>query len=161
MHSYANRLAFLNKSPPYRRLSVIITKNENFYNGTEIRLKPTELEGRYIQCQLRCAGMSFSKIAANLDVGTPIVLRIVSGRRRSRKVEAEIARILGKPSWNDLVIEARLFVSNPAFRPTQKDIDEYKNVLTLKLKEIENRKAKMREELAPMREAVQAIRRGR
>ena len=44
---------------------------------------------------------------------------------------------------------------------TQKDIDEYKNVLTLKLKEIENRKAKMREELAPMREAVQAIRRGR
>ncbi|EPF38127.1 hypothetical protein HMPREF9732_00001, partial [Treponema denticola SP32] len=38
---------------------------------------------------------------------------------------------------------------------------EYKNVLTLKLKEIENRKAKMRKELAPMREAVQAIRRGR
>ncbi|MEL3903739.1 MAG: hypothetical protein P1P63_01280, partial [Treponemataceae bacterium] len=61
---------------------------------------------------------------------------------RSRKVETEIARILGKPSWNDLVIEARLFVSNPAFRPTQKDIDEYKNKLASHLQELSNNRMK-------------------
>ncbi|MGI0511292.1 hypothetical protein HH007_13150 [Treponema denticola] len=146
---------------------MIITKNNNFrkatkqYNVSALRLKPDTQEGFYIQSQLKSIGFSFRRVGLLTSVTGEFVLNVVAGRRRSRKVEAEIARILGKPSWNDLVIEARLFVSNPAFRPTQKDIDEYKNVLTLKLKEIENRKAKMREELAPMREAVQAIRRGR
>lgn len=141
---------------------MIITKNDNFRKAaTNYSLRLTEQEGFYIRYCLKKIGWVPSDISRNLNVSPVAVHYVVAGRRRSRKVEAEIARILGKPSWNDLVIEARLFVSNPAFRPTQKDIDEYKNVLTLKLKEIENRKAKMREELAPMREAVQAIRRGR
>ena len=127
----------------------------------EFRLSPQPQESYYIKYLLKQKGVSCSDVSLSLNILKGTVLNVVAGRRRSRKVEAEIARILGKPSWNDLVIEARLFVSNPAFRPTQKDIDEYKNVLTLKLKEIENRKAKMREELAPIREAIQAIRRGR
>lgn len=145
---------------------MIITKNDNFRKNVDfcelLSLKPlSKQEGAFIHFLLKQKGLYLSSIAYGLDIRRNTVFNVVYGRRRSRKVEAEIARILGKPSWNDLVIEARLFVSNPAFRPTQKDIDEYKNVLTLKLKEIENRKAKMREELAPMREAVQAIRRGR
>lgn len=128
---------------------------------TKLRLRPNQQEAHHIKYQLSINNYKLVDIAKYLAVSSQTVQNVVYGRRRSRKVEAEIARILGKPSWNDLVIEARLFVSNPAFRPTQKDIDEYKNVLTLKLKEIENRKAKMREDLAPMREAVQAIRRGR
>ncbi|UTC96099.1 hypothetical protein E4N85_10300 [Treponema denticola] len=128
---------------------------------SKLRLKPNTQESSYIKYLLNLEGFSFFAVGKGLSINGETVLNVVAGRRRSRKVEAEIARILGKPSWNDLVIEARLFVSNPAFRPTQKDIDEYKNVLTLKLKEIENRKTKIREELAPMREAVQAIRRGR
>ena len=144
---------------------MIITKNDNFRKNVDfcelLSLKPlSKQEGAFIHFLLKQKGLYLSSIAYGLDIRRNTVFNVVYGRRRSRKVEAEIARILGKPSWNDLVIEARLFVSNPAFRPTQKDIDEYKNVLTLKLKEIENRKAKMREELAPMREAVQAIRRG-
>lgn len=145
---------------------MIITKNDNFRKNVDfcelLSLKPlSKQEGAFIHFLLKQKGLYLSHIAYGLDIRRNTVFNVVYGRRRSRKVEAEIARILGKPSWNDLVIEARLFVSNPAFRPTQKDIDEYKNLLTLKLKEIENRKAKMREELAPMREAVQAIRRGR
>ena len=32
---------------------------------------------------------------------------VVSGHRRSARIEAEIARILGKASWNEVVLEAR------------------------------------------------------
>lgn len=135
--------------------------SKTIFNPANIRLRPKDQEAYYIKYLLSLKGFPLADISKSLFLSRQAVHRVVCGECRSRKVEAEIARILGKPSWNDLVIEARLFVSNPAFRPTQKDIDEYKNVLTLKLKEIENRKAKMREKLAPMREAVQAIRRGR
>lgn len=153
--------AFLYHPIIIRRYIVIITKNDNFRNSVDLRIRPTANEGLYIHYLLKQNGLDFAKIASGLNVGRCLVLRVASGRRRSQKVETEIARILGKPSWNDLVIEARLFVNNPSFRPTQKDIDEYKDSLSLKLKEMAERKAKMREELAPMREAVKAMRRGR
>ncbi|UTC62578.1 hypothetical protein E4O05_01290 [Treponema sp. OMZ 787] len=128
---------------------------------SKLRLKPNTQESHYIKYLLGLEGFSFFAVGKGLSINGETVLNVVAGRRRSQKVESEIARILGKPSWNDLVIEARLFVNNPSFRPTQKDIDEYKDTLSLKLKEMADRKAKMREDLAPMREAVKAMRRGR
>ncbi|MEL3908045.1 MAG: hypothetical protein P1P64_03390 [Treponemataceae bacterium] len=113
---------------------MIITKNEKICNS-RIRLKPSKSEGKHIQYQLQQNGLSYVTIATKLDVAESVVLRVVSGERRSRKIEAEIARLLGRESWNDVVIEARLATSNPAYRPTQKDIDEYKEQITLRLRE--------------------------
>ena len=92
-----------------------------------------------------------------LDITKGTVLNVVAGRRRSRKVEAEIARLLGRSDWNEVVIEARLAVSNPAYRPTQKDIDEYKAEVAARFRERTEQKQRIIESLAPMREAVGAI----
>lgn len=141
---------------------MIITKNENFRNSAKFRLKiKNRQEALHIKYLLKAEGLSLVDVGQNIGIQKGTVLNVVAGRRRSRKVETEIARILGKESWNDVVIEARLAVTNPAFRPSQKDIDEYKQQIAARLAEIAERKAKMREELAPMREAVKAIRRGR
>jgi Zn-dependent oligopeptidase len=35
------------------------------------------------------------------------VYHVTKGRRRSARIEAEIARILGKNDWNEVVLEAR------------------------------------------------------
>lgn len=103
------------------------------------------------------AGYSFIDVEKNIGVKSETVLNVVAGRRRSRKVEAEIARLLGRSDWNEVVIEARLAVSNPAYRPTQKDIDEYKAEVAARFRERAEQKQRIIESLAPMREAVGAI----
>ncbi|MDR2186378.1 MAG: hypothetical protein LBO80_12045 [Treponema sp.] len=40
-----------------------------------------------------------------------IIADVVFGRRRSARVEAEIARLLGKSGWNEVVLEARSAVT--------------------------------------------------
>lgn len=137
---------------------VIITKNENLCNIPQIRLRPKSKQERwYIQCSLKNAGYSFIDVEKNIGVKSETVLNVVAGRRRSRKVEAEIARLLGRSDWNEVVIEARLAVSNPAYRPTQKDIDEYKAEVAARFCERAEQKQRIIESLAPMREAVGAI----
>lgn len=141
---------------------MIITKNENFRNTAKIRMRPTKPEGKHIQYRLRMEGFSFEKVATQVGVSTPTIFNVVSGERRSRKVEAEIARLLGRSDWNEVVIEARLAVSNPAYRPTQKDIDEYKAEVAARFCERAEQKQRIIESLAPMREAVAGIKgRGR
>jgi hypothetical protein len=52
-------------------------------------------------------GSSFALIAQKLNLDPSNISNVVSGRRRSARIEAEIARILGKADWNDVVLEAR------------------------------------------------------
>ncbi|NVP23610.1 hypothetical protein [Treponema phagedenis] len=143
---------------------MIITKNENFRNTAkpsvnfEYRLRPkTQEEAQYIKYLLKLKGYSCTDVGLPLDITKGTVLNVVSGRRRSRKVEAEIARLLGRSDWNEVVIEARLAVSNPAYRPTKKDIDEYKAEVAARFRERAEQKQRIIESLAPMREAVGAI----
>lgn len=110
---------------------MIITKNEQVRKGKirkrpEYRFRPTKTEGCRIQYLLKLAGVSYKQIGIRLGVSGELVLNVVTGRRRSRRVEAEIARILGKAEWNDVVIEARLAVANPAYTPAPEDIRTFK-----------------------------------
>jgi len=72
-----------------------------------IRLRPQRKEGLCIHYQLNLAGSSFSKIAQKLLIQAPTVSNVISGRRRSSRIESEIVRILGKANWNEVVLEAR------------------------------------------------------
>jgi hypothetical protein len=42
-----------------------------------------------------------------LNVHNSNVYNVLYGKRRSARIEAEIARILGKADWNEVVLEAR------------------------------------------------------
>ncbi|MDR0878956.1 MAG: hypothetical protein LBN21_12985 [Treponema sp.] len=75
------------------------------------RLKPTSREGLFIQYKLRDSDESFVGISTRLGIASPSVRYVVFGQRHSARVEAEIARILGKPNWNEVVLEARSAVT--------------------------------------------------
>ena len=75
------------------------------------RLRPVKQDGLYIQYLLRAKDTDFTDVATELGVTNVIVFNVVFGRRRSARVEAEIARILGKPGWNEVVLEARSAVT--------------------------------------------------
>ena len=83
----------LTKKPPPRKEAV--------------RFKPSHEEGLNIQYHLKRKGYGFVRIGESLGVSNQIVVNVVSGRRRSSRIEAEIARILGKADWNEVVLEAR------------------------------------------------------
>ena len=89
--------------------------------------RPTYQEGFYIQYQLGLQGMSIQAVADKCSVSWFSVSYVIAGLCRSRCVEAEIARILGKESWDDVVIEARLAVSDPAYTPSVEAIAAYKS----------------------------------
>jgi hypothetical protein len=56
-------------------------------------------------------GKSFVSIANLLGLAPPSVRYVIFGRRRSARVEAEIARLLGAADWNEVVLEARSAVT--------------------------------------------------
>lgn len=103
---------------------MIIQKNDNFRNNANMSLRPTKQEGQYIRYQLNRSSFFLAKIGAGLAIGTDTVSRVVRGQRRSRRVEAEIARVLGKASWNEVVAEARLAVSGN-YTPSAKDVSKF------------------------------------
>jgi transcriptional regulator with XRE-family HTH domain len=72
-----------------------------------IRFIPSQREGLKILYKIKDSGSSLKEIAQVLSLGISSVSRVVSGRRRSARIEAEIARILGKADWNEVVLEAR------------------------------------------------------
>jgi hypothetical protein len=72
-----------------------------------IRLIPSQREGLKILYKIKDSGSSLKEIAQGLSLGISSVSRVVSGLRRSARIEAEIARILGKADWNEVVLEAR------------------------------------------------------
>lgn len=71
------------------------------------RLQPVNNEGRCIRARTVSLGISLKKIADGLGVSRTSVYCVVHGKRRSARIESEIARILGKESWNEVVLEAR------------------------------------------------------
>ena len=71
------------------------------------RLRPTYSEGRYIRARTFLRGISIKKIADGLGVSSVSVHRTIYGKIRSANTEKEIARILGKADWNEVVLEAR------------------------------------------------------
>lgn len=104
---------------------MIITKNEQT-RKVDFRLRPVKQESIYIQYSLKKQGVTYVDVAFKTGLSKQIVQNVIYGRRRSRRVEAEIARILGKAEWNDVVIEARLAVANPAYTPAPEDIRTFK-----------------------------------
>jgi hypothetical protein len=75
---------------------------------------------------LRDAGKSFCKIGDSLNIVPQVISAVVFGRRRSARVEAEIARILGKDDWNEVVLEARSAVTG---KPINKLVEEFNRKL--------------------------------
>ena len=89
--------------------------------------RPTRQEGLYIQYRLGLHGITLRAIADRYSVSKAAVSAVTAGQCRSRRIEAEIARVLGKESWDDVVIEARLAVSDPAYTPSREAIAAYKS----------------------------------
>jgi len=71
------------------------------------RYRPSPQEGHYIRYKTSLAGTRLATIARNLNTDRSTVSKVVRGLRRSVRIEAEIARILGKADWNEVVLEAR------------------------------------------------------
>jgi hypothetical protein len=65
--------------------------------------------------------MNFVTIGIQTGVSRQSVFNVVFGRRRSARVEAEIARILGKATWNEVVLEARSAVTR---KPVEAALEE-------------------------------------
>ena len=57
--------------------------------------------------KIKDSGTSFVEIARALAVRPVNITNVVRGQRRSKRIEAEIARALGKTGWNEVVLEAR------------------------------------------------------
>jgi plasmid maintenance system antidote protein VapI len=72
-----------------------------------IRLRPLHREGLKILYKVKDSGSSFTRLAQILNIHPSNISHVVSGRRSSARIEAEIARILGKADWNEVVLEAR------------------------------------------------------
>ena len=75
--------------------------------NTPNRYRPTHREGLSIQYKLKVSGASFVSVGKSLHLTKQAVCDVVYGQRRSSRIETEIARILGKKSWNEVVLEAR------------------------------------------------------
>jgi hypothetical protein len=116
-----------------------------------LRLKPSYREGLRIQYLLKDANESFVGISFRLKLTPPSVRNVVFGSRRSARVEAEIARILGKADWNEVVLEARSAVTG---KPVQAIIEEIQARLEARKKASAERFA------AAMSEAIAAAKSG-
>ena len=71
------------------------------------RYYPKPRESLNIQYKLKDAGETFVSIGKKIHITKQAVRDVIFGRRRSARIEAEIARILGKADWNEVVLEAR------------------------------------------------------
>ena len=72
-----------------------------------IRYNPSRKEGLYILYKIKDSGSGFAEIARTLNVHQSNIHKVTYGLRRAARIESEIARLLGKASWNDVVLEAR------------------------------------------------------
>ena len=72
-----------------------------------VRYRPSYEESLYIQFTLKTKKLTFVRIAESLKVAPQTVANIIFGQRRSARIESEIAKILGKANWNEVVLEAR------------------------------------------------------
>lgn len=66
-------------------------------------LNVTREEGMYIQYQLKLKGYTYAGLAAELECSRAAVQRVVTGRDHSRRIEKEVAGVLGYESWNTML----------------------------------------------------------
>ena len=73
----------------------------------EWALDPTPAESAWMKYQLELAGSTASQLAISLETDRSLVSNVIAGRRHSRKIEQEIAKVCGYPSWNDMLRSLR------------------------------------------------------
>ena len=143
---------------------MIIQKNDNSHNSVmpceSPRLKPScKQESLHIHFLLKQRGLFLSSIAHQLNIKRNTVYNVVYACRRSRRVEAEIARVLGKASWNEVVAEARLAVSGnytPSAKDVSKFLEQTYQQYQKRLVELEEHHKQMAKKLEPTRAAIAA-----
>ena len=125
------------KPPPCKEaiLSIAPLKAPGKPNKPD-RLRPSQREGLNIMYKLKDAGSSSAAIAWTLNVHYTNIRKVVYGQRRSVRIEAEVARILGKASWNNVVLEAR---SEILKKPIEEILQERKEKEQRKKEEIKKR----------------------
>lgn len=69
----------------------------------EWALDPTPAESAWMKYQLELAGSTASQLAISLETDRSLVSNVIAGRRHSRKIEQEIAKVCGYQSWNDML----------------------------------------------------------
>ena len=70
-------------------------------------ITPRRNESAWIRYKLELAGTDVTRVASLLGVSQPAVTRVISGRSHSARIEAEIAKIIGYPSWNAMLKAVR------------------------------------------------------
>jgi hypothetical protein len=119
------------------------------------RYRPTHKEGLNIQYKLKVSREGFVSIGKRLGLTKQAVCDVVYGRRRSARIESEIARILGKADWNEVVLEARSEVQK---KPVEVILDEMRQARKNRRQACIERMGKNREER--LEEADKFVREG-
>ncbi|HIW37003.1 MAG TPA: hypothetical protein IAA30_08495 [Candidatus Treponema faecavium] len=70
-------------------------------------ITPRPDESAWLRYRLELAGSGVTDVARRLNMTHTVVSRVISGRRHSARIEAEIARILGYPGWNEMLKRLR------------------------------------------------------
>jgi hypothetical protein len=78
-----------------RRDILIMARTQSFE-------KPISLEGCWIKYQLNLRNIRLDAVAKKVRCSVATVSRVIFRKRRSEKVEAALAEVLGYPSWKDL-----------------------------------------------------------
>lgn len=124
-----------------------------------MRLTLRQREARYVCYRLRECGFRMSDLSKSLSVSKQAVQQVVCGIGRSRRIEAEIARVLGKANWNEVVAEARLAVSGnytPSAKDVSKFLEQTYRQYQKRLEELEEHHKQMAKKLEPMKAAIAA-----
>ena len=70
-------------------------------------ITPRRNEAAWIRYKLELAGSSVTDVAIRAGVTHGAVSHVISGRSHSARIEAEIAKIIGYPSWNEMLKAVR------------------------------------------------------
>lgn len=70
-------------------------------------ITPRRNEAAWIRYKMELAGSSVTDVAIRTNVTPTSVSLVISGRRHSARIESEIARIIGYPSWNEMLLSLR------------------------------------------------------
>ena len=89
-----------------------------------IRYIPTPRESRYIQYRTKDKKKSLADIGRQIGVTRQAVSRVIWGQGSSARIESEIARILGKADWNEVVLEARSEVQKKPVDVVVREIEQ-------------------------------------
>lgn len=68
---------------------------------------PRRHESAWLRYKLDLAGSGVADIARRVGVTHAAVCQVVSGRYHSARIEEEIARIIGYPTWNEMLKAVR------------------------------------------------------